>query len=229
MIKHLALIMDGNRRWAKQRSLKPWLGHDAGAQSIKEVVEFCLEQAIQHVSLYAFSLENFKRSPEELSFIFELFVRETKSQLSLLQERHVKARFLGDRDLFPERVREAIALLEEQTAQGTALSLNFLFCYGAQQEIVAAAKKLVERVQHGILALKDITTQTLADSLWTSGIPDPELIIRTGGRRRLSNFLLYQAAYSELYFLDCLWPDIRMQHLHEALNYFNQEQRNFGR
>jgi undecaprenyl diphosphate synthase len=228
VIRHLALIMDGNRRWAKQRSLKPWLGHDAGTQAVREVIEFCLEQAIPYTSLYAFSLENFKRSPEEVTFLFDIFIREAEKQAPTLQEKDVRVRFIGDRELFPEHVKDSIASIEEKTAACATLTVNLLFCYGAQQELVAAVKTIAIKVQQGLLALKDISVQTVADMLWTAGVPDPELIIRTGGRQRLSNFLLYQAAYSELYFLDCLWPDIRKQHLDQALEQFKKEQRNFG-
>ncbi len=227
-MRHLALIMDGNRRWAKQRALRPWLGHNAGTETIREVVRFCLERSISYLSLYAFSLENFKRSPHEVNFLFELFVQQAQAEAKNLTEQGVCVKFIGDRTLFPAQVAPALHALEYETAHNNKLILQLLFCYGAQQEIAEAVKKIAQQVKEGMLDPEQITPAVVTDNLWTGAIPEPELIIRTGGKKRLSNFLLYQAAYSELYFLDCLWPDLRYEHLDQAVSYFQQEQRNFG-
>lgn len=228
MIKHLACIMDGNRRWAQQRSLMPWYGHGQGAEAIKLVMRFCLENGIKYLSLYAFSIENLKRSAIEKEYIFSYVVSEAQKQLSEFLERGIRIRFLGDTSLFPDTVLSTCQTLEKATAQGTNLYVQVLFCYGARQELLAATREIAKRVASGDLKADEITQETLENHLWTGDFPDPDLVIRTGGFKRLSNFLLYQSAYSELYFTDCLWPEINMQHLHDALTSYQNYKRNFG-
>ncbi|MGE0207034.1 MAG: polyprenyl diphosphate synthase [Candidatus Babeliales bacterium] len=227
-MKHLAVIMDGNRRWAKQRGLRPWLGHRQGAESIKRIVDFCLKKGISYLSLYTFSLENFRRPESELSFLFDLIKHESLKQLDLFLKYGVRVRFVGDRSLFPDSIKPTIEKLETETGHLTNLNLNFLFCYGARQEIVGGIKKLLSKVKDGVLAEQDISEEAFSECLWTAGMPEPELIIRTGGAVRLSNFLLFQAAYSEFYFLDCLWPEIEEKHLLAAYQQFEDCKRNFG-
>lgn len=227
-MKHLACIMDGNRRWAKKRALQPWLGHKEGAQSVKLAVAFCLKKKIGYLSLYTFSIENFNRSPEECSYLFKLITDHAQENSDLFLQNNICVNFIGDRSLFPASVVNVIEQLEQETKHNTALHLNFLFCYGGRQEVVSSVKKIVQDVQQGLLQQTDISEQTITNYLWTKSMPDPDLIIRTGGAMRLSNFLLYQAAYSELYFLDCLWPDISENHLEKAYEQFNASQRNFG-
>lgn len=224
MIKHLGLIMDGNRRWAKKRLLKPWMGHDKGTDAVERVIEFCLHHKIEYVSLYTFSIENLKRSQLEQSFIFnEILTKKSRAKIDLFHEDKVKIVFIGDRSLFPSSTIKTIQWLEDQTKDYTALTVNVLFCYGGRQELIAAVNSMLkESPTHSI------SLDALEQHLWTAGIPDPELIIRTGGRQRLSNYLLFQAAYSELYFTDVLWPDIDKDHLTNALNYYKEVQRNFG-
>lgn len=228
MIQHLAFIMDGNRRWARKQGLKPFLGHNKGAEAIKNVVEFCLAKNIKYVSLYTFSTENFKRSIEEISYLFNLLIKESQNRLPLFLENAVRVRFIGDRDLFPESIMDAVIALEEKTSHCNALNLNILFCYGARQEILSGIKQFMSNIKKGLVALEDLTEDLFKNYLWTGDIPDPELIIRTSGRRRLSNFLLYQAAYSEFYFLDCLWPEISQEHMQTALDSYIETTRNFG-
>jgi undecaprenyl diphosphate synthase len=220
--------MDGNRRWARQNSLKAFLGHQKGAKVIQQVINFCLENKISFLSLYTFSIENFNRSSQELDYLFSMLTEEAHKQLTTCLDRDVKIRFIGDRSLFPEHVKPTIDELEEKTKHCATLHLNFLFCYGAQQEIIHGIKTIIKKIKQGELSEDDVSEDTFAQYLWTGGIPEPDLIIRTGGATRLSNFLLYQAAYSEFYFLDCFWPEIKNDHLQKALAYFNTCKRNFG-
>jgi undecaprenyl diphosphate synthase len=228
MIKHLAIQMDGNRRWAKQQGLRAFYGHGQGLKTVQKVIDYCLENSIPYLSLYTLSLENLKRSPEELHYLFSLLVNEGKNRMIEAVEKGARIKFIGDRSKFPQETREAVEEIERKTITGNKLQVNLMFCYGSQQEIVAGVKTLIEKVQAGQLSMDQLNEQLFQDHLWTAGIPSPELVIKTGGRQRLSNFLLYQAAYSELYFPDCLWPDLQVSHLQEAMNYYQSCQRNFG-
>ncbi len=229
MIKHLAVVMDGNRRWARKNKMEALFGHSkGGVAAAKKTIEFCLENGIKYLSLYTFSLENFKRSDLEKKFLFDLLMEVCTTDVDQLIHQGIRVRFIGDWSLFPQDVAISCKRLEQQTESGARLNLNILFCYGARQEIIAAVKTLFDQVQLGKIDKKELTLKNFEDCLWTAHVPEPELIIRTGGGQRLSNFLLYQAAYSEFCFLDCLWPEITKDHLVKALNDFNQTQRNFG-
>lgn len=229
MIKHLACIMDGNRRWAKSQGWMPWFGHKEGVEAAKRAVEFCLENNIPYLSLYTFSTENFKRPEQEISYLFNVVFQEVIAKLTqMCVENQIRVKFVGDRDLFPARLKPQISQMEEATQNYSRLILNILFCYGARQEMVSGVKKIVAAVNSGALAAADITESTIAQNLWTNGTPEPDMIIRTGGVKRLSNFLLYQAAYSEFYFLDCMWPEIQKEDLARAVSYYNECHRNFG-
>ncbi|MGB8366970.1 MAG: polyprenyl diphosphate synthase [Candidatus Babeliales bacterium] len=228
MIKHLAFIMDGNRRWAKKKGWLPWYGHKEGIEAAKRVIKFCIDNNISCLSLYTFSIENFKRPANEIKYLFNVIVSEAVSIIKEFKEKGVRARFIGDRLQFPKEIQTTCTEIEQETVNGKALHLNLLFCYGARQEIIGAVNSIIEETKQGKWEEKNLTPALFANYLWTAAIPDPDLIIRTGGAKRLSNFLLYQAAYSELYFLDCLWPDITDNHLKEAILFFNQSKRNFG-
>ena len=228
MIKHLGLVMDGNRRWAKKQGFLPWIGHKKGIDAAKKAVEFCLEKQIPYLSLYVFSLENFKRSPEEVGFLFNLLVDEGHAWIDELKKQDVCVRFMGDRSFFPAHVLPTIQEIEQATARGNKLTVLLLFCYGGQQEIIDGIKQIARGVKQGTITEDQITDQLLRSVLWTGMVPEPDLIIRTGGRQSLSNFLLYQAAYSELHFLNCLWPDIQKGDLEHVVSVFEQAQRNFG-
>lgn len=228
MLNHLAIVMDGNRRWARKQGLLPYKGHEQGVQSIKHVMQFCVEQNIKHLSLYGFSLENFNRSPQELAVFFNLIAHYAHEGIDVFKQHNVCVRFVGERALFPAPVKKELETIERETASNTALYVHVLFCYGGRQEIFAGIKNLLTKIRSGQLSEDAFSVADFEECLWMAGIPEPDLIIRTGGAQRLSNFLLYHAAYSELYFLDCLWPEISMEHLHTALTYFNSCQRNFG-
>ncbi|MGC2310679.1 MAG: polyprenyl diphosphate synthase [Candidatus Babeliaceae bacterium] len=228
-IKHLALIMDGNRRWAHKQGFKPWIGHKKGVDPLKASLEFCLEQNIPYLSVYAFSLENFKRSAEELSYLFDVLAQElAATEFENLLKHNIKVVFVGDRTQFPQQLVSIINDIERKSAQNTRLVLNILFCYGGQQEIVQATQKIAQLVQEKKLTPDQITSELFESYLWSAGTPPPDLIIRTAGDHRLSNLFCYQSAYSELYFINCYWPDITKQHLYDIIKDFIQTKRRFG-
>lgn len=226
-MQHLAIIPDGNRRWAAKNKLESVFGHRKGMDTLRFAIQVCLKNSIKYLSLYTFSLENFSRSQAEQSYFFKLFF-EFKKEVPDLVARGVSVRFLGDRSYFPQDVLSVIDEVEEKTKSCSTLFLNLLFCYGSQQEIVFAARSLAKKVQMGEMKLEDITADSLKNSLWTSGMPDPDLIIRTGNTIRVSNFLLFQAAYSEYMFLDCFWPEVTEEILQECVNKFDTIKRNIG-
>lgn len=229
MLKHLACVMDGNRRWAKKHGLFAWEGHREGIEAAKRAIKFCLDQSIPYLSLYLFSLENFKRSETEKHFIFNVLPAQVAdSLLRDLKERNVRVRFIGDRTVFPEAIKPFIDRFESETKNNTALQLNMLFCYGGRQEIVDGVKKIAQKIKAGDLTEDQITPELLEESLWMGEFPAPDMIVRPGGMNRMSNFLIYQAAYSEWRFIDCLWPEIQEKHLLKVVDEFRHTQRNFG-
>lgn len=227
-MQHLAIIPDGNRRWAMQNKLESIFGHQRGMETVKSAIKVCIKNSIQYLSFYTFSLENFRRSNHEKNYLFSLITNGTQNELADLIKHGVRIRFIGNRLLFPESIQQTIQTIEKKTEHLNTLNLNLLFCYGAKSEIVHAAKLLAHQVKNGILNVEDIDEEKVHGSLWTAGMPDPDLIIRTGGVVRLSNFLLFQAAYSELSFLDCHWPEITEEKLEGCIQEFKSTQRNFG-
>ncbi len=231
MISHLALIMDGNRRWAKQQNLFAWQGHKQGAKNVEMVLEYCLEKKIQYLSLYAFSLENLERSSDEKNHIFDL-IKQSANRSQEFIKNNVQVRFVGNLSLLPEDVRISCDSLMQDTKQCNALICNFLVCYGGQQEIIAAIQKIIasQSQQSVDVFLKDdFTKEILKQFLWMGNVPDPEIIIRTGGVKRLSNFLLFQAAYSEIRFLDIFWPALTKEILDQTIQECLQANKNFGK
>lgn len=228
-LRHLAIIMDGNRRWAKRQGLQVASAYrEGGFGAVKRSVQFCLDQGVEYLSLYTFSLENFRRPQYEQDILFDAVVQEGKNAIPFFQEHGIRVKFIGDKTRFPQSVLQICLDIEQATVRCHSLFLNFLFCYGARQEMVCGIKKLFHKIKSGLLQEHDISEQTFADCLWTQDMPEPDLIVRTSGVKRLSNFLLYQAAYSEFFFLDCLWPEITHQDLHNATASFARTQRNFG-
>ncbi len=227
-MKHLAIIPDGNRRWAKQNKLESFFGHKKGIDAVRSAITVCIKNGIKYLSFYTFSLENIRRSELEKSYLFNLLSTEFASQLPELIKEQVRIRFLGDRNLFPADILKTIDHLEEQTKHLEVLNLNLLFFYGAQQELAHAMQAIAKKVKTGEINAHEISIDTIKEYLWTSGMPDPELIIRTGSVSRLSNFLLFQAAYSELMFLDAFWPEANEIILQGCIDKFTGIQRNFG-
>lgn len=222
MIQHLALIMDGNRRWAKKQSLLTRLGHRQGAKTAEMAIAYCLEQQISYLSLYTFSLENLKRSQEEVLYLFSL-IHEASKQVETFVKAGVCIRIVGDCSFLPQATREVCRKIEEQTAHGAKLQCNLLLCYGGQQEILAAAQDLIDS------KVTTVSKENFIQHLWLKDCPDPDAIIRTGGVKRLSNFLLFQAAYSEIRFLDCLWPELSKELLHKTVLDCLHAQKNVGK
>ncbi len=229
MLQHLAIIPDGNRRWAKQNKLKSIMGHKFGMDAFKRTIKFCMKRGIKYLSFYTFSLENFNRPEDEKNYLFQLLLEQTKNQLKEFIDNQIRVRFIGDKSVFPKDLVDSIESLEEQTKSFNKLNLNLLFCYGGKREIIHAVKDIVEKVKSGLLDIDSLNEKNFSDYLWTKDIPEPELIIRTSKRARLSNFLLYQSAYSELMFLDIFWPDITDEILQKCLDDFQDIERNFGK
>ncbi len=221
--------MDGNRRWARKHCLPAPSGHKEGLARIDNVIDFCIEQRIEHLSLYTLSLENLaERSSYELSVLFSIIEQESVRFLAESKKKNIRISFVGKRDSFPPSLVPIIINLEQETAYNTDLHVYLFFCYGSRQEIISAVKQLASQIKSGTVNQPEITIKLFEEQLWTSGIPEPDVIVRTGGAHRLSNFMLYQAAYAEFYFIDCLWPDITKEYLHQALSFFTGCKRNFG-
>lgn len=229
MITHLALIMDGNRRWARARGLPVFMGHKAGTDALQAIAGYCLKKEIKHLSLYTFSIENLKRTTEEKGYLFDLVVQFVRANLARIVQEGIRVRFIGDRTLFPDSIREVCDELEGKTAHLERLNVNVLFCYGGQQEIIAATKACMRRMREGTLNEDEVTVESFAKMLWSGHSPAPEVVIRTGGIARLSNFLLFSSAYSELFFTNTLWPDFSEQELDEILGRYAHIKRNFGK
>lgn len=229
-VKHLGIIMDGNRRWATRRDFKPWIGHRHGLENLRMTVKFCRTYNIPYLTVYAFSLENFKRSDEELNFLFKDVLEEVAlKDADELAQKGVRVQFIGDRAQFPASTLKMIDSIEQKTAHNSDLMLNILFCYGGQQEIVAAATQLCREVVANGTPVDSITAEMFEKHLWTSNLPPLDLVIRTGFVCRLSNFLLYKVAYSELYFADCYWPDMTEERLAQIVQDFvTAQHRLFG-
>jgi undecaprenyl diphosphate synthase len=229
-IKHLCIGMDGNRRWARSRGLPDYVGHREGSKCVDGIMQYCLDRGISYLSLYVFSLENLvKRPQEEKTHLFDLFSTFLRHKLPFFLQHGIRIRVIGDRELVPLSVREACSEVERATEQQQMLVVNFLFCYGGQQEIVAATRTCVERVMCGDDDLKKLDVPMFAQLLWSGDIPAPELMIRTGGVKRLSNGMLFHAAYSELFFVDTLWPDFTVQELDQLVTHYELITKNFGR
>lgn len=228
MLTHIGLIMDGNRRWARAQGLPPVAGHREGVKTVERVTQYCIENAISYLTLYAFSIENFKRSEEEKSCLFDIVAHGILDYAKKFMDNGIRINFIGDRELFPPTVKESCKNIEQQTANNEKLTVNILFCYGGQQEIVAATRSCMQQAIAGSLSIQDITPERFNKELWSGNCPPPDLVIRTGGMRRLSNFLLYQVAYSELFFTDTFWPALTNQELDSIIYDYKFIKRNFG-
>lgn len=226
--KHIAIIMDGNGRWAAQRGMPRTEGHRRGVESTKECVRAAADLGVSYLTLFSFSSENWKRPPLEVIYLMELLRRFIRGDLAELHQNNVKLRVIGSRERVPEDLlamfRDAVAL----TANNTGLELILAFNYGARDEIVRAARLLADRVKAGEITAADITEEAFADCFDTAGIPDPDLLIRTSGEQRISNFLLWQCAYSEFLFIDNFWPDFTRHTLENAIVSYRQRERRFG-
>ncbi len=224
--QHVAIIMDGNGRWARQRGLPRSLGHDSGARVVRSVVEHCAAQGIGHLTLFAFSSENWKRPEDEVSKLMGLFTFYLEKEVREMERSGVRLKIIGDRSRFAPRLQELIAQAERATAQNDRIVLHVAANYGGRWDMVEAVRRW--QLAHPGQTLSSLTEQELAPYLSLADAPEPDLLIRTGGESRISNFLLWQAAYAELYFSDVLWPDFSVQELDRALAWFAGKDRRFG-
>lgn len=216
----VGIIMDGNRRWAKARGLPTLKGHEQGAEKVREVAEWAIEQQVSHLYLYAFSTENWKRSEEEVSYLLKLLERAFAERMKDIEELGVRIRIIGEREQFSTSFQEKMLEVEERSKDNTALTLVFCLSYGSRREIVSAVSRLPEQSTY--------TEDDISAALWTAGMPDPDLIIRPGGEKRLSNFLLWQGAYAELFFTDTLWPDFTKEEFSRILEEYRARERRHG-
>lgn len=220
--------MDGNGRWATQRGMERCEGHIAGAKAVREVVSAAGKAGVDYVTLYTFSTENWGRPEAEINAIMELFCYMVNSQVEELVQLGVRVKIMGERSRFPEKVLKMIDYIEERTSQGEVITIILAFNYSSRREMIFAAQNIARRVATGEIKVEDIDEQLFSDSLMTAGVPDPDLIIRTSGEYRLSNFLLWQASYSELYFPDVLWPDFKEEDFNRALDIYAGRERRYG-
>jgi undecaprenyl diphosphate synthase len=225
---HVAVIMDGNGRWAKKRNLPRMAGHRAGMKTVKEVVKAADEIGVQYLTMYAFSTENWKRPRDEVDFLMKLPQEFLSTELEELVERNVRVRMVGSREQLPSYTIQALETAEQRTRNNTGLQLNFALNYGARKEIVEAVKDIAARLQAGEIDLEQLNEDVISRHLYTSGIPDPDLLIRTSGEIRLSNFMLWQLAYTELWFTDVLWPDFTREHFYQAIVEYQGRARRYG-
>ena len=225
---HIAIIMDGNGRWAKEKGMVRLKGHQAGMESLREIVRACSDKGVKVLTVYAFSTENWKRPIEEVSGIFSLLVRYVAKELKELNANNVQIRMLGDIDPLPADAKKAAQKAVDSTKDNTGLIFCIAINYGGRAEIVRAARLLAKQAAEGQLVPASIDEAMFASQLYTADLPDPDLIIRTGGEMRLSNFLTWQSAYSELYVTDTYWPDFTPDKLQEAIDAFNGRDRRYG-
>ena len=227
--RHVAIIMDGNGRWARKRLLPRVAGHQAGVDAVRGVVESCAKNNIEVLTLFAFSSENWRRPPSEVGLLMELFLQTLKREVKRLHTNNVRLRVIGERSAFDPKLQQRIAEAEETTSSNTGLTVVIAANYGGRWDVAQAARKIARQVEAGQLTSAEITPELLDRHLSMSDLPEPDLFIRTGGEQRISNFLLWQLAYTELYFTDTLWPDFLGPAFDEALLSFSKRQRRFGR
>ena len=227
--RHIAIVMDGNGRWARRRGQPRSFGHRAGQKAVREAVEFCLRRKIEALTLFAFSSENWKRPDEEVGALMELFLRALDKEVDELHGHGVRLRFIGDLAAFDEPLRQRMHVAMAQTAGNQALHMNVAVSYGGRWDIVQASRQAAAAVARGELRTDEIDEARLGQWLSLAELPPPDLFIRTGGERRISNFLLWQVAYAELYFTDTLWPDFDQACLREAIEDYARRERRYGR
>ncbi|MEX2516123.1 MAG: isoprenyl transferase [Gammaproteobacteria bacterium] len=225
---HVAIIMDGNGRWARQQNRPRVSGHRAGVGVLRQTVEYVAQCGITALTVFAFSSENWRRPGTEVRLLMELFMKALQQEVERLHANNVRLRFIGDREKFSDDLQQAIAAAEQHTVDNTGLQLNIAANYGGRQDIIRAFQELMVQVQAGSLAIENVDEAAITAQLSLAGLPEPDLLIRTGGEQRISNFLLWQSAYTELYFTDTLWPDFSAADFDTALAWFAQRQRRFG-
>ncbi|MBO8174661.1 MAG: di-trans,poly-cis-decaprenylcistransferase [Thermococcus sp.] len=229
--KHVAIIMDGNRRWARKLEKPPWYGHLFGSKKLEEILEWCRELSIKTLTVYAFSTENFKRSPEEVNALMNLFEQKFKELVhdERVHKYGIRVNVIGRKELLPENVRKAAEEAERATRKYSNYTLNIALAYGGRSEIVDAIKRIVDDIEDGKITKEDIDEELLKKYLYIPNMPDPDIVIRTGGEIRISNFLLYQIAYSELFFVDVYFPEFRKIDFLRIIREYQKRERRFGK
>ncbi len=228
-LNHIAVIMDGNGRWATKRGLPRTAGHKKGAEVVVQIAKAAKEFGVKYLTLYAFSTENWKRSPEEIGALMQLLRQYLDKNFKELEQNDVKIRFIGERYMLDADIVEKMERLEQNTAENKSLVLQIALSYGSRQEILNTAKKIAERVKNGDMQPQDIDEQTFSAMLYTGGVPDPDLLIRTSGEQRISNYLLWQIAYSELFFTKTLWPDFAKEEFKSIIENYQTRERRYGK
>ncbi len=226
--RHIAIIMDGNGRWAQKRFMPRAIGHRAGVKTVKKITEYCTKSSVEVLTLFAFSSENWRRPESEVKLLMALFMSSLQKEIDKLHNNNIRLRFIGDRSAFPESLQQKMIDSEIQTRANTALTLVIAVNYGGHWDMCQAFQKIAGKIADGVLDQQDINEQLIEQHLSTAGLPDPDLFIRTGGEQRVSNFLLWQLAYTEMYFTTTLWPDFDQSSLEDAIKSFKGRQRRFG-
>ena len=226
--RHIAIILDGNGRWAKKRGLPRTAGHVEGCKVVERTVEDAARLGVEYLTVYGFSTENWKRSKEEVGALMQLFRYYAKRLLAVAKKNNARVKMIGEKSAFAPDLIEAINRLEQETRDNTGITFTFAVNYGSRDEITRAVKKIAADCRDGVLSLEQITEQMISERLDTGSIPDPDLLIRTSGEERISNFLLWQIAYTELYFTDVYWPDFNKEELVKAIRQYNNRERRFG-
>jgi undecaprenyl diphosphate synthase len=227
--KHLAIIMDGNGRWAKQQGMLRAFGHENGTKAVRVIVEACAKLGIENLTLYAFSTENWNRPKLEVDALMSILMNSLKKELPVLQKNNIRLNTIGNPDMLPSNARKQLFNVIEQTKGNSRMVLTLALSYGSREEIISAVKQISEKIKDNQLNLTDINESVISNHLYTHDLPDVDLLIRTSGEHRISNFLLWQIAYAELYFTDVLWPDFREKDLHEAIISYQKRERRFGK
>ncbi|SEN38665.1 undecaprenyl diphosphate synthase [Prevotella sp. ne3005] len=225
--QHIAIIMDGNGRWAMERGKDRSFGHQAGVDAVRRITSECTRLGVKFLTLYTFSTENWNRPADEVAALMGLVLTSLEDEIFM--KNNVRFRVVGDRSRIPEVVNKKLAETEEHTAGNTTMTMVVALSYSSKLELTTAAKQIAQEVKDGKLSVDDITEETINDHLWTNFMPDPELLIRTGGELRISNYLLWQCAYSEFYFCDTYWPDFMEEDLYKAIYSYQSRQRRFGK
>ncbi len=227
--RHLAIIMDGNGRWAKQKGFLRAIGHENGAKAVRTTVETCARLGIQNLTLYAFSTENWNRPKLEVETLMKLLVKSLRKELKTLTDHNIRLNAIGSLDALPASVRKELTEVLEKTQHNTRMTLSLALSYGSREELIRATKQLCDKVKNNIISIEDIDESIINKHLYTHNLPDVDLVIRTSGEHRISNFLLWQIAYAEFYFTDVLWPDFTAEHLTSALLDYQKRERRFGK
>lgn len=227
--RHLAIIMDGNGRWAKKNGFLRTIGHENGVKSVRTVIEACTEFGIEYLTLYAFSTENWNRPKLEVQMLMKLLIKSLKKELKTFMDNNIRLNAIGSLNNLPTEVRKELTEVLEKTKDNSKLTLTLALSYGSREELISATKELCNKVKNNIISIDDIDETVINNHLYTKNIPDVDLVIRTSGEQRISNFLLWQIAYAELYFTEVLWPDFTKEHLAEALLSYQDRERRFGK